>query len=234
MLVALIVINKITEVINMSKIILSTILALGFLVYGVNSYADKEQAEEKAAVSVETTEANEYGDVSGKVTAIDGDTVTVKDEDGDMHKINVTGFQDMQELQVETLEEGDHVVVMTRNGKPYAISKVAEGWAVDAEMPDIEMPNFVNTTTVKGKVTDVDGDKIKFKSKDGSMHSVKITGKQDMEELQAETVEVGDIVIVNVRDGKPYGVSKHLEAWSVSEAPETADSDEVVVDPVPN
>lgn len=218
----------------MSKIILSTILALGFLVYGVTSYADKEQAEETTAASVETTDTNEYSDVSGKVTAIDGDTVTVKDEDSNLHKVNVTGFQDMQELQVETLEVGDQVIVMSRNAKPYAISKVAEAWAVDVEMPDVEMPNLVNTTTMKGKVTEVDGDKIKFKSKDGSMHSVKITGKQDMEELQAETVEVGDIVIVNVRDGKPYGVSKHLEAWSVSEPMDSEESDEVVVDPVPN
>jgi len=169
------------------------------------------------------------------VTAIDGDTVTVKDEDGNLHKVDVTGFQDMQELQVETLEVGDQVVVMTRKVKPYAISKVAEGWTVEADMPDVDtpdvnMPDLTGTTTVKGRVTEVDGDKIKFKSKDGSMHSVKVTGKQDMEELQAETVEVGDIVIVNVRDGKPYGISKHLEAWSASEPAES--ESETMVDPV--
>lgn len=226
----------------MSKIILSTILALGFLVYGVNSYADKEQAEDTTAVSAETSETSEYGDVSGKVTAIDGDTVTVKDVDGNMHKVNVTGFQDIQELQVETLEVGDRVVVMSRNAKPYAISKVVEAWTVEADMPDVDMPNLINTTTVKGKVTEVDGDKIKFRSKDGSMHSVKVTGKQDMQELQAETIEVGDIVIVNVRDGKPYGINKHLEAWSVSEPvvesdaveSDAVESETVVVDPVSN
>ncbi len=215
----------------MSKIILSTILALGFLVYGANSYADKEQAEDTTAVSVESSDTNEYGDVSGKVTAIDGDTVTIKDEDGNMHKVNVTGFQDIQELQVETLEVGDRVVVMSRNTKPYAISKVAEAWTLDVDMPDVDMTDLTGTTTVKGRVTEVDGDKIKFKSKDGSIHSVKVTGKQDMEELQAETIEVGDIVIVNVRDGKPYGINKHLEAWSVSES---VDSEQVVVDPVSN
>lgn len=215
----------------MSKIILSTILALGFLVYGVNSYADKEQVKDTTAVSVETSDTNEYGDVSGKVTAIDGDTITVKDENGNIHKVNVTGFQDMQELQVETLEVGDRVVVMSRNAKPYAISKVAEPWTVDLDMPNVDLPDLANTTTIKGRVTEVDGDKIKFKSKDGSMHSVKVTGKQDMEELQAETIEVGDIVIVNVRDGKPYGINKHLEAWSVSEQEE---AETVVVDPVEN
>ena len=36
-----------------------------------------------------------------------------------------------------------------------------------------------------------------------------------MEELEAETIEVGDIVVVNMRDGKPYGVAKHTEAWLV-------------------
>jgi len=151
------------------------------------------------------------------VTAIDGDTITVKDADGNMHKVNVTGFQDMQELQVETLEVGDRVIVLSRDAKPYAISKVAEAWTVDLDMPDVDLPDLADTNTVKGKVTEVEGDNIKFKSKDGTIHSVKITGKQNMEELQAETIEVGDIVIVSVRDGKPYGVNKHLEAWSISE-----------------
>ncbi|GJM15087.1 MAG: hypothetical protein DHS20C13_04140 [Thermodesulfobacteriota bacterium] len=215
----------------MSKIILSTILVMGFLVYGVNSFADEDHSKDSAATAEVSNDTNEYGDVSGKVTAIDGDSITVKDEDGNMHKVNVTGFQDMQELQVETLEVGDRVVVMSRNAKPYAISKVAEPWAVDLDMPDVDLPDLANTTTVKGRVTEVDGDKIKFKSKDGSMHSVKVTGKQDMEELQAETIEVGDIVIVNVRDGKPYGINKHLEAWSVSESVE---SEQVVVDPGSN
>ncbi|MEX0998783.1 MAG: hypothetical protein WD000_02315 [Thermodesulfobacteriota bacterium] len=165
------------------------------------------------------------------MTGIDGDTITVKDEDGSMHKVNVSGFQDMQELQVETLEEGDRVIVMSRNAKPYAISKVAEAWTVDVDMPDVDMPDLANTTTVKGRVTEVDGDKIKFKSKEGSMHSVKVTGKQDMAELQTETIEVGDIVIVKVRDGKPYGINKHLEAWSASEQVEV---ETVVVDPASN
>ncbi len=212
----------------MSKIILSTILALGFLVYGVNSYADKEQPKDAAVTTEQSSETNEYGDVSGKVTAIDGDTITVKEEDGSLHKVNVTGFQDMQELQVETLEVGDRVVVMSRNAKPYAISKVAEPWTVDLDMPDVDMPDLTGTTTVKGRVTEVDGDKIKFKSKDGSMHSVKVTGKQDMEELQAETIEVGDIVIVNVRDGKPYGINKHLEAWSVNSESEQEETTETL------
>jgi predicted RNA-binding protein with PUA domain len=199
----------------MSKIILSTILALGFLFYGVNSYADNEQAKDTTAVSVQSSDTNVYSEVSGKVTSIDGDTITVMYEDGNVQKVNVPEFRDLQELQVETLEEGDRVVVMARNGKPYAISKVAEPWSASfVDMPDV--PDFTGSTTVKGRVTEVDGDKINFKSKDGSMHSVKITGMQNMEELQTETIEVGDIIIVNVRDGKPYGINKHLEAWSVS------------------
>lgn len=199
----------------MSKIILSTILALGFLFYGVNSYADNEQAKDTTAVSVQSSDTNVYSEVSGKVTSIDGDTITVMYEDGNVQKVNVPEFRDLQELQVETLEEGDRVVVMARNGKPYAISKVAEPWSASfVDMPDV--PDFTGSTTVKGRVTEVDGDKINFKSKDGSMHSVKITGMQNMQELQAETIEVGDIIIVNVRDGKPYGINKHLEAWSVS------------------
>jgi len=36
----------------MNTIILSTILAMGFLLYGVNSYADMEQTKDPAAQSV--------------------------------------------------------------------------------------------------------------------------------------------------------------------------------------
>ena len=200
----------------MNKIILSTILAMGFLLYGVNSYADMEQTKDTAAQVEPSSDKKEYGDTTGTVTDIEGDTVTVKDEDDKVHKVDVTGFQDLQELQVETLEEGDTVMILSRDGKPYAISKVAESWSV---LPDVDMPNLpdlADTDMIKGKVTEVKGDKIKFRSEDGSMHTVKITGTEKMEELQAETIEVGDIIIVSVRDGKPYGINKNLEAWSVT------------------
>lgn len=199
----------------MSKIILSTIIAAGFLLVGINSFADNEQSKEAEAKTEQTMQKTDHSELSGKVTSVDGDTVKFKSADGIEHTVNVTGFQDLQELQAETLEEGDRVQVMMRNGKPYAISKVSEGWA----LPDIDLPDpsvLVGTTTVRGKVTKVEGDVITIKDKKGHMHTADITGFQSMEELETETIEEGDIVVVNMRDGKPYGIAKHTEAWLVN------------------
>ena len=110
-----------------------------------------------------------------------------------------------------TLETGDEVKVLTRNGKPYAISKVEEAWLTDVDMPDL-----AETETIKGRVTDVDGDTIKIKDDNGVVHTADITGFQNMQELEVETIEEGDIIVVNVRDGKTYGISKHTEAWLVN------------------
>ena len=110
--------------------------------------------------------------------------------------------------------ECDHIVVLQRDGKPYAISKTAEAWTVDIDLPDFDI---TGTTTIEGRVTDVEGDTLKLKDKEGVEHTVDITGFQDMEELQAETIEEGDIVVINVRDGKPYGVSKTLESWLIDD-----------------
>jgi len=211
----------------MSKLLLSSILASGLLLAGGSAYAgdadyDKEakttQTEQEmnqdadAVDETETTtdsmsDAATDGNYAGEVVGIEGDTIQVKDTDGMEHTVNVTGFEDLQELQAESLEKGDKVVVLTRDAKPYAISKVAEAWVPDADMTGVE--------SIRGKVVGVDGDTIKVKDKDGVVHTVDITGFQDMEELQAETIEEGDLVVVNVRDGKTYGVSKTVEAWLV-------------------
>lgn len=200
----------------MSKIILSTIFAVSFLFVGLNSHADNEHSKDASAKAEQATDNSsenmDHSELSGKVTSVDGDTVKFKSADGIEHTVNITGFQDLQEMQPETLEEGDRVQVMMRNGKPYAISKVSEGWA----LPDVDVPDpsvLVGTTTVRGKVTKVDGDVITFKDNKGNMHTADITGFQNIEELETETIEEGDIVVVNMRDGKPYGVAKHTEAW---------------------
>ena len=73
----------------MNKIILSTILAMRFLLYGVNSYADMEQTKDTAAQVEPSSDKKEYGDTTGTVTDIEGDTVTVKDEDDKVHKVDV-------------------------------------------------------------------------------------------------------------------------------------------------
>ena len=199
----------------MKKIILSTLLATGFVFTGINSYADSDHAKEgvEQTQKVQDKEMSEYGDMSGEVTEIDGDTVKFKDENGAVHSVEITGFQELEELQAESLEVGDSVVVSTRNGEPYAVSKVGEPWSINLEVPEVDL---ASTSTLKGKVTDVQGDTIKFKSKDGVERSAKITSKQDLEELQTETIEEGDIVIVSIRDGVPYSVSKSLEAWSIN------------------
>lgn len=211
----------------MSKLLLSSILASGLLLAGGSAHAgdadynkeakttQTEQEMNQDADAVDETEtttdsmsdAATDGNYAGEVVGIEGDTIQVKDTDGMEHTVNVTGFEDLQELQAESLEKGDKVVVLTRDAKPYAISKVAEAWVPDADMTGVE--------SIRGKVVGVDGDTIKVKDKDGVVHTVDITGFQDMEELQAETIEEGDLVVVNVRDGKTYGVSKTVEAWLV-------------------
>lgn len=206
----------------MSKFLLSTIMASGLMLTAGNLYAENTDYDQDSKTHTEQTMKQDsdmkvmkdHGDFKGEVTAIDGDTITVKDSKGIEHKVNITGFQDLQQLQVETLETGDRVMVLQRDGKPYAISKTAEAWTLDIDAPDFDI---TGTTTVKGRVTEVDGDTIKIKDKDGTIHTADITGFQDMEELQAETIEEGDIVVVNMRDGKPYGVGKTLESWLVDE-----------------
>ena len=202
----------------MNKIILSTIMALGLLTWGVGSYAENNQAEPQKAAQVagDETDMVSHSEVYGKVTDVKGDTVNIKDENGNKHAIEITGFQDLQQLQVESLEKGDLVVVLFRDAEPYAVSKVAEPWTVDVDLPDFPEVDLAETTTIRGKVTEVKGDTIKFKSKDGVTHTAKITGEQNLEELEAETIEEGDIIVVSVRDGKPYGVTKHLESWLVN------------------
>lgn len=204
----------------MSKLLLSTIMASGLMLTGGNLYAENTDHDQSLKSHSEQT-VNQDSDmkrvegregIKGEVVAIDGDTVKIKDKDGIEHTVVITGFQDLQELQAETLEVGDSIVVLQRDGRPYAISKTAEAWTLDIDAPDFDI---TGTTTVKGRVTDVEGDTIKIKSKDGIEHTVDITGFQDMEELQAETIEEGDIVVVNMRDGKPYGVTKQVEAWLV-------------------
>jgi len=199
----------------MKKIILSTLIATGFVFTGIDSHADTDQAKEgvKQTEQVQVEKMSEYGDMSGQVTEIKGDTVMFKDDSGAVHTVEITGFQDLEELQAESLEVGDSVVVLTRDGEPYAVSKVGEPWSINLEIPEVHL---ASTSTLKGKVTDVQGDTIKFKSKDGVERSAKITSKQDLEELQAETIEEGDIIIVSIRDGVPYSVSKSLEAWSIN------------------
>ena len=206
----------------MSKLLLSSILASGLLLAGGSAYAgdadyDKEAKttqteQEMNQESQAANEAQDHGNIKGEVVGIEGDSVKIKDENGAVHTVRITGFEDLQQLQAETLEEGDTVVVLERNGEPYAISKVAEAWSPDLDLPDFDI---ADTETVQGKVVDVSGDTIKIKDKQGAVHTADITGFQDMEELQAETIQEGDLVVINVRDGKTYGVSKTVEAWLV-------------------
>lgn len=199
----------------MRKIILSTLIATGFVLTGINSHADTDHEKEgvKQTEQVQVEKTSEYGDMSGEVTEIKGDTVMFKDESGAVHTVEITGFQQLEELQAESLEVGDNVVVLTRDGEPYAVSKVGEPWTINLELPDVDL---ANTTTLKGKVTDVQGDTIMFETKDGVERKAKITGDQNLEELQAETIEEGDIVIVSIKNGVPYSVNKSLEAWAVN------------------
>ena len=205
----------------MSRLILPSLIAAAFLLTGSNLYAgdnDKPQNESTKDVQSTSQEAQStkkmdqamgLHDYQGEVTSINADTVTVKDDNGVEHTVTITGFQDLRQLQAETLETGDEVKVLTRNGKPYAISKVEEAWLPDVDIPDV-------AETIKGRVTDVDGDTIKIKDDNGVVHTADITGFQNMQELEVETIEEGDIIVVNVRDGKTYGISKHTEAWLVN------------------
>ncbi|MCA9809697.1 MAG: hypothetical protein KC473_05115 [Candidatus Dadabacteria bacterium] len=207
----------------MSRLILPSLIAAAFLLTGSNLYAgdnDKPQNESTKDVQSTSQEAQStkkmdqamgLHDYQGEVTSINADTVTVKDDNGVEHTVTITGFQDLRQLQAETLETGDEVKVLTRNGKPYAISKVEEAW-----LPDVDIPDVAETETIKGRVTDVDGDTIKIKDDNGVVHTADITGLQNMQELEVETIEEGDIIVVNVRDGKTYGISKHTEAWLVN------------------
>lgn len=206
----------------MSRLILPSLIAAAFLLTGSNLYAgDNDKPQNESTKDVQSTnqeaqstkkrdQAMGLHDYQGEVTAINADTVTVKDDNGVEHTVTITGFQDLRQLQAETLETGDEVKVLTRNGKPYAISKVEEAWLTDVDMPDL-----AETETIKGRVTDVNGDTIKIKDDNGTVHTADITGFQNMQELEVETIEEGDIIVVNVRDGKTYGISKHTEAWLV-------------------
>jgi heme-degrading monooxygenase HmoA len=207
----------------MSRLILPSLIAAAFLLTGSNLYAgDNDKPQNESTKDVQSTnqetqstkkmdQAMGLHDYQGEVTAINADTVTIKDDSGIEHTVKITGFQDLRQLQAETLETGDEVKVLTRNGKPYAISKVEEAW-----LSDVDMPDLAETETIKGRVTDVNGDTIKIKDDNGTVHTADITGFQDMQELEVETIEEGDIVVVNVRDGKTYGISKHTEAWLVN------------------
>jgi len=194
----------------MSRLILPSLIAAAFLLTGSNLYAgDNDKPQNESTKDVQST--NQEAQSTKKMDqAINADTVTVKDDNGVEHTVTITGFQDLRQLQAETLETGDEVKVLTRNGKPYAISKVEEAWLTDVDMPDL-----AETETIKGRVTDVDGDTIKIKDDNGVVHTADITGFQDMQEMEVETIEEGDIIVVNVRDGKTYGISKHTEAWLV-------------------
>ena len=206
----------------MSRLILPSLIAAAFLLTGSNLYAgDNDKPQNESTKDVQSTnqetqstkkmdQAMGLHDYQGEVTAINADTVTIKDDSGIEHTVKITGFQDLRQLQAETLETGDEVKVLTRNGKPYAISKVEEAW-----LPDMDMPDLAETETIKGRVTNVNGDTIKIKDNNGTVHTADITGFQNMQELEVETIEEGDIIVVNVRDGKTYGISKHTEAWLV-------------------
>lgn len=207
----------------MSRLILPSLIAAAFLLTGSNLYAgdndkplnestkDVQSTNQEAQSTKKMDQAMGLHDYQGEVTAINADTVTVKDDNGIEHTVTITGFQDLRQLQAETLETGDEVKVLTRNGKPYAISKVEEAW-----LPDVDIPDLAETETIKGRVTDVNGDTIKIKDDNGTVHTADITGFQNMQELEVETIEEGDIIVVNVRDGKTYGISKHTEAWLVN------------------
>ncbi len=207
----------------MSRLILPSLIAAAFLLTGSNLYAgdndkplnestkDVQSTSQEAQSTKKMDQAMGLHDYQGEVTAINADTVTVKDDNGIEHTVTITGFQDLRQLQAETLETGDEVKVLTRNGKPYAISKVEEAW-----LPDVDIPDLAETETIKGRVTDVNGDTIKIKDDNGTVHTADITGFQNMQELEVETIEEGDIIVVNVRDGKTYGISKHTEAWLVN------------------
>ncbi|MGE0370089.1 MAG: hypothetical protein AB7I96_08860 [Candidatus Dadabacteria bacterium] len=207
----------------MSRLILPSLIAAAFLLTGSNLYAgDNDKPQNESTKDVQSTnqeaqstkkmdQAMGLHDYQGEVTSINADTVTIKDDSGIEHTVKITGFQDLRQLQAETLETGDEVKVLTRNGKPYAISKVEEAW-----LPDVDIPDVAETETIKGRVTDVDGDTIKIKDDNGVVHTADITGFQNMQELEVETIEEGDIIVVNVRDGKTYGISKHTEAWLVN------------------
>ena len=202
----------------MSKLLLSSILASGLLLAGGSAYADNAN-QNKDAVEAQSEQTMDQGTdvetrmpiyISGKITGIDGDTIKIKETDGTEHTVKITGFEELQNLQAETLEVGDSVVVLTKDTKPYAISKVVESWSEDADNPD-----YNGSESFSGRVVEIDGDTIKIKDKDGVVHTAKVTGFQNMEQLQAESIEKGDIVLVNVRDGKTYGISKQVEAWLI-------------------
>ena len=206
---------------KMNVWLLSSLLASGLILAGGNAYADNANHETGAQSSTTQNmnrspgamyENQGHGNIKGEVVGISGDTVKVKDTDGIVHTLKITGFEELQNLQAETLEKGDHVEVLMRNGKPFAITKVVESWSANKNMPNSAM---TDNETVKGRVVKVNGDTIKVQDNSGIIHTFQITGFEKMEELQSETIQKGDLVVINMRDGKVYGISKRSESWLI-------------------
>lgn len=211
----------------MYKQTLIGILALGMaysfnLVINLNAEAANKDKKVKVVVAPEVLN---YSAIKGKVIDVDGNNLTVLDRDGNTHELSILGYQDLQHLQVESIEKGDVIYVNTRNGKPYAVSKVEEYWHADqgkifhAAEKTNKTADYIDVDKahdeLQGKVTNLDGSVVKFKTRDGIIHSVNTTGFQNLDELQAETIEVGDVIFVDMRDGKAVAVRKIEETWNL-------------------
>jgi hypothetical protein len=82
-----------------------------------------------------------------------------------------------------------------------------------------------------GEVTKVRGDNIWVKDKAGEIRSFSITGSQKLEELQAETIKVGDRVLVQFEEqGIKVSIYKIGESrsgtWMEGRAPEKGEDSE--------
>ena len=211
------------------------LMVLGLMLTTVNLHAEKTDVDQNAKAQSDQTEQTTKGDsdakqnedpenISGEVTVIDGDKITVQDTDKKDHTFTITGFQDLMDFRGDTLEKGDRVIVIQKDGEPYALTMTEEVWTFDLNSPDIDI---TGASELMGKVTEVSDDTIKMKDKEGTEHTLNITGLAEIEGEKNMIVEEGDRVVVNVKDEVTFAVSKVVYAWlldvEVDKAPEAED-----------
>lgn len=217
----------------MSKFIL--LMVMGLTLTAVNLHAEKTDVDQSSKVQSNQTEETVKQDsdmkntekpenITGEVTGIEGDKITVQDKDKKDHTFTITGFQDLMDLRGGTLQKGDRVIVIQKDGEPYALTMTEEVWTFDLNSPDIDI---TGASELMGKVTEVSDDTIKMKDKEGTVHTLNISGLSQIEGEKNMTVEEGDIVVVNIKDEETFAVSKVVDAWlldaDVEKAPETED-----------
>ncbi len=137
--------------------------------------------------------------VAGTITAISGDSITVKTFDGRTATVKVTDAtrygKDMQEAKLSDFKVGDTVFVRgekTAENTYTAVAMMSRGMAATMGMPPEQFKEKLGKEFVAGEIKAIDGLKITINRVDGQLQTITVDENTSFRK-QGESVTLADL-----------------------------------------